>query len=223
MNKFFMINKGIIREICEYASLNDNDVVLEIGAGNGNLTEEILKTAKNVIAIEMDKNLVKILQNRFYKNINNQLKIIEGDALKVDFSNLSFNKIISNLPYSISRKIILKILTKKFDLAILTVQKEFAEKLIANKGKNYRAISVLVQSSCDVKILKFVSKEAFYPIPNVDSAIIRLTQKFPLSCSYINFVKNLFSKRNKIIYKQKRVFELSPDEIFNLWNLNVNY
>lgn len=213
-----MIDKNTLEEICNYASLNDNDVVLEIGAGTGNLTKEILKKAKKVIAIERDKNLVGILKKET-KKYEDKIQIIEGDALKIPF-DFYFNKIVSNIPYSISRKIFEKILTKKFEIGIFVVQKEFAKKLIEKKGKNYKSISVLTQTGCEVEILKHINRKAFYPVPCVDSVIMKLKQKFPLSLNYIKFVKDLFSRRNKKI-SGRRIYSFSPQEIFNLWNIKT--
>jgi len=123
-----MTDKKILQRICNYAGLNKGDTVLEIGAGTGNLTFEIAKFAA-VYAIEKDEKLVAGLEKIKNKNIH----IIRGDALKLTFPN--FNKIVSNIPYGISRKITLKLLEYKFNLGILTVQKEFAEKLTAMSGK----------------------------------------------------------------------------------------
>ncbi|MFN3527621.1 MAG: 16S rRNA (adenine(1518)-N(6)/adenine(1519)-N(6))-dimethyltransferase RsmA [Candidatus Altarchaeaceae archaeon] len=215
-----MINKETLKEICDYAFLNNNDIVLEIGAGTGNLTKEILKRVKKVIAIEKDKKLIEILKKET-KEYGDKIEIIEGNFLKINL-DFYFNKIVSNIPYSISRKIFEKILTKKFEIGIFVVQKEFAKKIVEKRGKNYRAISVLTQTGCDVEILKYLNRNVFYPIPNVDSAIIKLKQKFPLSDEYIKFVKNLFGKRNKKIFN-RRIFEFSPQEIFNLWNMKINY
>lgn len=215
-----MINKETLKEICDYAFLNNNDIVLEIGAGTGNLTKEILKRVKKVIAIEKDKKLIEILKKET-NEYRDKIEIIEGNFLKINL-DFYFNKIVSNIPYSISRKIFEKILTKKFEIGIFVVQKEFAKKIVEKRGKNYRAISVLTQTGCDVEILKYLNRNVFYPIPNVDSAIIKLKQKFPLSDEYIKFVKNLFGKRNKKIFN-RRIFEFSPQEIFNLWNMKINY
>ncbi|ODS35621.1 hypothetical protein BEH94_03445 [Candidatus Altiarchaeales archaeon WOR_SM1_SCG] len=127
-SQHFMTDKKILQRICNYANLNKDDTVLEIGAGTGNLTFEIAKFAA-VYAIEKDEKLVAGLEKIKNKNI----RIIRGDALKLTFPN--FNKIVSNIPYGISRKITLKLLEYKFNLGILTVQKEFAEKLTAMSGK----------------------------------------------------------------------------------------
>ena len=150
-----MIKPEVIGELCDYAKIERDDIVLEIGAGTGNLTSELIKRANFVQAIEKDAKLIDILNNKFLKKnkYNNKINIIWGDALKVLFPR--FNKVVSNIPYSISRKITLKLLKHKFDLSILVYQKEFAEKLMAvQKTKQYRAVSVIVQSCAEVEILK---------------------------------------------------------------------
>ncbi|CEG11617.1 putative ribosomal RNA small subunit methyltransferase A [groundwater metagenome] len=221
MNQNFMIDKNLIKKICDYADLKDNDVVLEIGAGTGNLTAEISKRCGKVIAIERDERLVNFLVKRF-KNTN--VDIIKGDAVKISFAELKFNKIVSNLPYSISRRITEKILTYEFSIAIIVEQKEFAEKLIVKpKTANYRAVSVIVQASSEVEILESVGRNVFFPVPDVDSVIIKVVQKFPAEENFINFVKDMFNRRNKILkncekkFYGKRIYELTPDEIFELW------
>lgn len=220
MNKNFMFAQDSIKKICDYANLNKTDVVLEIGAGTGNLTAEISKRCKKVIAIERDEKLADFLLKRF-KDTN--VEIINKDAVKISF-DFKFNKIVSNIPYSISRKITEKILTCPFDTAILVEQKEFAEKLIAEVGsKRYRAISVIVQASSDVKILECVSRDVFFPVPDVDSVIVKLVQKFPIEENFINFVKDMFNRRNKILkncekkFYGKRIYKLTPHEIFEMW------
>jgi len=219
MNQNFMIDKNLIRKICDYADLKDDEIVLEIGAGAGNLTAELSKRCRNVIAIERDEQLVSFLIKRF-KDAN--VSIIKGDAVRISFPE--FNKITANLPYSISRKITEKILTHKFNTAILVYQKEFAEKLTAKpKAANYRAISVIVQASSEVEILDYIDRKVFLPVPDVNSVIVKVVQKFPAEENFINFVKGMFNRRNKILGNSgKRAYELTPDEIYDLWRTSVN-
>lgn len=213
MNKNFMVDLKTIKKICGYAGLQKDDVVLEIGAGTGNLTSELLKKCA-VVAVERDGNFACALRNKF---ASGNLTVIEGDALKVNFPR--FNKIVSNLPYSISRKITEKILKYEFDLAVLVYQKEYALKLTSKPGlENYKCISVIAQSCSEIEILDYLSPEVFQPEPEVMSAVVRMRRKFAAGDSYINFVKSLFNKRNRIIKGTgKRVFELTPDEILELY------
>jgi len=216
-----MIDKNLIRKICDYADLKDDEIVLEIGAGTGNLTTELSKRCRKVIAIERDERLVNFLIKRFKDD--SKVNIIKGDAIKISFPE--FDKIVANLPYSISRKITEKILTHKFNTAILVEQKEFAEKLITKpKTTNYRAISVIVQASSDVEILDYIGRNVFFPVPAIDSVIVKVVQKFPAEEKFIKFVKEMFNRRNKILrnFYGKRIYELTPDEIYELWKTSKN-
>lgn len=220
-----MTDRQTIEKICSYANLTKHDTVLEIGAGTGNLTDKISERSKFVYAIENDPDLVRILKNRF-KNSRN-IKIIPGNALRIEFPR--FNKIVSNLPYNISRRITEKILGYDFWLGILVYQKEFAEKLVSLPGTgNYRFISALSQSTADIEILDTIPKSAFNPMPEVESAIVRIKPFMRADEDYSKFLHPLFDQRNKKIrnimnaeipeiYKDKRPFELNPEELKNLY------
>lgn len=168
----FLTDKNIIRKEAAFAEIKQGETVLEIGPGVGFLTQELLKHAKKVIAIEKDKSLVGILKEEFS---GRNLEIISADALDIDFPG--FDRCISNIPYEISSKIILK-LGKYGKPAILVMQKEFAERLTAKPGEgDYSKISVMSQYYFDSEILHIVSRKSFFPSPKVDSAIVRLTPR----------------------------------------------
>ncbi|MBC7080731.1 MAG: ribosomal RNA small subunit methyltransferase A [Thermoplasmatales archaeon] len=225
----FLIDEGVADRQVSYANLNENDVVLEIGAGNGILTKRIAKIAK-VIAIEIDERFIPKL-----KNIKN-VEIINADITELDLKDIYFNKVISNIPYHISSEITFKLLEKKFDLGILMYQKEFAERLVARDGKNYSRLSVMVYSKADVEILEFVSRKAFRPTPKVDSCIVKIVpigKRFSIDDKiFEEVVRVLFSHRRKkiknslslcgLLSKEEaekidvadlRVEELSPEKI----------
>lgn len=220
-----MIDRQIIEKICNYANLTKHDTVLEIGAGTGNLTDKLVERSKFVYAIENDLELIRILKNRFRNSEN--IKIIEGNALRVEFPK--FNKIVSNLPYNISRRITEKILRYDFWLGILVYQKEFAEKLVAMPGtENYRFIGALAQSTADIEILDTIPKSAFNPMPEVESAIVRIKPLLKADENYSKFLHLLFDHRNKKIrniinaeisaYGEKRPFELGHKELKELYS-----
>ncbi len=221
-----MIDRQTIERICNYANLTTHDTVLEIGAGTGNLTDKLLERSKFVYAIENDPELIKILKNRF-RNCES-IKIIQENAIRAEFPK--FNKVVSNLPYNISRRITEKILGYDFRLGILVYQKEFAEKLVALPGNgNYRFISALTQSIADIEILDTIPPSAFNPVPDVESAIVRIKPFTRVDENYSKFLHLLFDHRNKKIrnivnaeiseiYREKRPFELNPDELKELYS-----
>lgn len=235
----FLIDKNIAFKIVGYADIKSEDIVLEIGPGHGILTNILAEKAKKVIAIEIDQEIVKYLETIRPDNV----KLIRGDVLKIDFNSLPwFNKIVSNLPYNISSDITFKLLCHKFELAILTYQKEFAERLIsAHNNKNYSRLSVGVYYKAECKFLDQVSKNCFNPTPNVDSYVLSLKPRSLPPFYVINekfffdFIRNMFIHRRKKIkrilisrYKinlvglpflDKRIENLSPEEIGNLCNL----
>jgi len=199
-----MVDNLVLHEIVEHANIVKDDVVLEVGAGNGHLTVELASRAKSVVAVEQDADLCSVLRRRV-AGFNN-VQVIEGDALKVPLP--ACTKVISNLPYSISRKITVRLLEHGFREAFLLYQKEFAEKLAAKpESKNYRFITVLVQSTCDVNLLLKVPPTAFSPQPKVSSMLVKLTQKIRPDREYIDFLQNLFNHKNK---KIRNIMENPP-------------
>jgi 16S rRNA (adenine1518-N6/adenine1519-N6)-dimethyltransferase len=187
MQKFsqvFLKSERILKEITDYANLNEKDIVIEIGAGYGNLTKYIAEKVKKVYAIEIDKELFLKLKKNLgtFKNI----EFVNADVLKIKFP--SANKIIGNLPYEISSPITEKILIflneeklreKDKDIfAILMYQREFAERMIAEPGfPDYSRLTVLVNYFADCKILKYIPRNFFKPIPRVDSAVVKIVPK----------------------------------------------
>ena len=223
-DQHFMVDKRIIKRICEYANTSKSDTVLEIGAGTANLTQEIANRAKFVYAIEKNPGLILILNEKL-KNFDN-FEVIDGDALTIEFPG--FDKVLSNLPYRISKKITVKLLKHDFKVGILVYQREFAEKLVAKpKTSDYKFISALVQSVSAVRILEYVPKSAFQPRPRVRSAMIEIKPKQRAEDEYIEFLRTLFNYRNKFIknimedvpgkFSNKRPFELSAEELLDLY------
>lgn len=178
----FLTDKHIIDKIIECTHITKEDLVIEIGPGIGVLTEAAASQADKVIAIEVDKNLIPVLEETLadYENI----QIINQDILKADLSKIIKDnyrggsvKIIGNLPYYITTPIIMKILEERVPADSITImmQKEVADRIKSPPGsKTYGAISVAVQYYCTVKQIASVPKEVFVPQPKVDSAVIRL-------------------------------------------------
>lgn len=197
----YLIDDFKRKKIIEYAKLTKEDTVLEIGPGIGTLTIELAKKAGKVIAIEQDTAIFNILKKRLEKEKIDNVELINGDAVKVDFPE--FNKIVSNLPYQISSPISFKFLEHEFDLAVLMYQKEFADRMNGKVGtKQYSRLSAMLYFKADSKFLTKVSPESFIPSPKVDSSVVELKPKeiqiadddFKI---YSKVVKALFQHRNK--------------------------
>ena len=200
MDQHFLIDTAALDEIVAAAELEPSDIVLEIGGGIGNLSERIAYRVQKLIIIELDPQMVSILKSRLF--VYSNVEIIEGDVMDVDFSNLPFNKIIANLPYSISSDVTLKILKHKFDAAVLMYQYEFAQRLTADSGnKEYGRLSVHVQYKTKASMILKVPKKSFEPAPKVDSAVIKLV---PRTALYPVQNEKFFYAVTKAIFAQRR-------------------
>jgi 16S rRNA (adenine1518-N6/adenine1519-N6)-dimethyltransferase len=203
LGQHFLIDNDILKRIVGYASLKHDDIVLEVGPGTGTLTSLIAETAGKVIAVEKDLRFVKLLHERFDSKCG--IEVIHGDILRTSLPN--FNKVVSNIPYYISSKFMLFLTKKTFEIGVLTLQKEFAQKLVAENGyPEYGRITVAVQHRMDVKLLDQVPKESFKPKPKVESVIVTLK---PRSNPYEvrdemffdNLVRDLFTQRRRHVKK----------------------
>ena len=189
-------------------NISKNDNILEIGPGSGNLTEYIIKSKpKNIIVVEKDIELIKILENRFKKNI----KIINNDVLKLseNFYNDKF-VIFGNLPYNISTQILSNwCLNKKikFKKLILMFQKEVADRIIAKVNtKNYSRITILANWKFNIKKIFDISPECFSPKPKIKSTLLEFIPKKNIieiknPKNLENITKIFFSQRRKMIKK----------------------
>jgi len=195
----FVVNTDLLQRMTSYASITENDVVLEVGAGLGFLTQLLSRECKKVIAVEVDLKLIKILREQLYglKNVD----LIEGDILTLSVP--PFNKVVSTPPYSISSPLLFWLLERKFDCAVLTFQKEFAERLAASVGsKEYGRLTVTTYYRGEVELLDYVPRSMFYPPPDVDSKVVRLKPREPPfqvedEETFLELVQTLFTQRNK--------------------------
>ncbi len=195
-----LINRRYLYKIVKYANLSYNDVVLEVGCGFGNLTRLLLKYSKIVYGIEVDERFCKFLREKFRDEIESgRFVLIEGDALKVKFPK--FDKFVANIPYNISSPLTFKLLKHDFKLAVVTYQKEFAERLVAGEGKKYGRLSIIAKAYCRAEILDIIPPKAFKPRPKVESAIVRI---FPEPEIFVenkeifeDLVRFAFSRRRK--------------------------
>jgi 16S rRNA (adenine1518-N6/adenine1519-N6)-dimethyltransferase len=212
----FLINGEVIQDIIENAKITKEDTIIEIGPGVGFVTEQLVKYAKKVIAIELDEEAIKELE----KIECNNLEIIHNDILKTDLSELSEDKVkvVANIPYYITSPIIAHLLGEIDDLnnknrtkikdIILMVQEEVARRIVANENsssKQYGLLTILSQFWADCSILKLVGRRSFYPAPKVNSALVSMkVRKEPLLklSDYTFFrkvVKAGFSQRRKTL------------------------
>lgn len=195
----FTVNYDILHCLVEHASLTKNDVVLEVGAGFGFLTHLLSDRCKKVIAVEVDPQLANFLRENLSTLSN--VVLMEGDILKLSLP--SFNKVVSAPPYSISSPLLFRLLETRFDLALLILQKEFAERLGARVGtKDYGRLTVSISYRTDVELLDVVARKMFYPPPDVDSMMLQLKPRNPPfyvqdEALFFELIRALFTQRNK--------------------------
>ncbi|UCD92041.1 MAG: ribosomal RNA small subunit methyltransferase A [Methanobacteriota archaeon] len=198
LGQHFLIDETIANRQVQYADVGKGDIVLEIGPGLGTLTRILAKRAKKVIAVELDSLIAEYLK----KDLPD-VEIIQGDILKIEVPE--FDKVVSNLPFKISSPVTFKLLGHEFKEAILMYQKEFAQRLVANKGDpGYSRLSVNAYYKARCETLETVPKSAFYPEPKVDSSIVRMTPRQPTfdvedEEHFYRLVKALFTHRRKKI------------------------
>jgi 16S rRNA (adenine1518-N6/adenine1519-N6)-dimethyltransferase len=228
----FLTDKNIVNIIVNAGDIKKNDIVLEVGPGTGNLTEEILsKNPKKLFAIEKDKSLIKKLHEKFKEKII----LINDDILKVDETKYSKDPMIvfGNLPYNISTQILIKWirynnLNNTFKKFILMFQKEVAERIIAEtNGKNYGRLAVLSSWKLKIEKVTDVSPNSFYPIPKVKSTILLIEPKskyFNLknSKNLENITNIFFSQRRKMIKKPLNIIFKNANEISKKLNINIS-
>ena len=213
----FLIDDDALQDIVNGANINSNDLVIEIGPGLGSLTKLLLKKAKKVVCIELDKKMVKILKDRFILDKN--LEIINNDVLKLDINaiikeqkkqNLDIEnvKIVANLPYYIATPIIMHLIENNLDIESITVmiQKEVAERLITIPGtKDTGAITYTIYYYCEGTKIREVDNTCFMPEPEVTSEVINLQMRKtpPVKVEdkkvFFNIIKSAYMQRRKTL------------------------
>jgi len=179
LDQHFVIDKNILERITKLAKITKNDIVLEIGAGTGNLTKFLLKEAGKVYAIELDKTLLPELN----KIKNTKLKIISGNALNIKFPE--FDKIVANVPYSISEPLIQKLIYNNFKLSVLLLPEKFVKKIISRNTKLSFISNIFFEVHLDIE----VPSECFSPKPRILSRIILLKPKKIEEPIFADFLK----------------------------------
>ena len=240
----FLINKEVLEKIIESADIGKEDLVIEIGPGLGTLTEFLLEKAQKVICIELDKNMVNVLNDRFL--LYNNLEIINEDVLKLNLNQIIKNekqnlqiknvKIVANLPYYITTPIIMKLLEDRLDIESITImiQKEVADRLIEKPGgKKCGAITYSINYYSEPKGIMDVDKSSFIPEPEVTSEVIKLKiRKNPIikvknSENMFKIIKFAFLQRRKTLLNAlvlNNVFSSKEDaiKVFEKLKININ-
>lgn len=199
LGQCFLTDRNILEKEARIAAV-EGKVVLEIGAGDGRLTEALLaQEPKKLIAIEKDERFASVLRERFKHAAEAVVDIVMGDFLEMDLPE--FDIAVGNIPYYISSGIIFKLAKCRFERAVLMVQKEFAEKMAAKPGdRNYGRLSVTSQLAFSVELVQKVPAHLFSPKPKVDSAIIILIPTGMLLTQFQeDVIRWLFQHRNKTV------------------------
>jgi 16S rRNA (adenine1518-N6/adenine1519-N6)-dimethyltransferase len=212
----FLVEPSIFPKLVDYASLGKADVVLDAGAGFGFLTRFLADRCRKVVAVEKDPRVAAVLREQLLGLTN--VTVIEGDVLKTAVPD--FNKAVSAPPYYLSSRLVMWLFDREFECAVLILQREFAKRLVAAVGSDaYGWLTVATCHSAAVELLDPIPQSMFYPPPEADSVIVRLTPWKATSFEvadealFRRMVKALFTQRNK-----KLVNALAP---FVIRTLNV--
>jgi 16S rRNA (adenine1518-N6/adenine1519-N6)-dimethyltransferase len=196
----FLIEPSIFPKLSDYASLGKVDVVLDAGAGLGFLTRFLAGKCRMVVAVEKDPRVAAVLREQLRGLAN--VMVVEGDVLKVVVPG--FSKVVSVPPYYLSSRLVTWLFNRGFECAVLILQREFADRLVAAVGSDvYGWLTVVACHSAEVELLDAVPKSMFYPPPEIDSVMVRLkpwkTAPFEVKDEefFTRMVRWLFTQRNK--------------------------
>ena len=209
----FLIDSNVLESIIRGAEITKDDFVLEIGPGIGTMTQYLCEAARQVVAVEIDKMLIPILEYTLSEYDN--VEVINQDVLKVDIKSLAEEKnngkpikVVANLPYYITTPIIMGLFESgvPIDSITIMVQKEVADRMQTGPGsKDYGALSLAVQFYATAKVILNVSATCFMPRPNVDSAVIKLTRHKEPTVNVADeklmfkIIRTSFNQRRKIV------------------------
>lgn len=213
----FLNSSEILDKIIETASLQKEDIVLEVGPGKGSLTEKLLEKSGSVIAIEKDNRLIEFLQEKFAEELKSgKLTLIHNDILDIDIETLNLNnyKIVANIPYYITGKLIRKFLSSDFQPSqmILMLQKEVAQRITSTdktkkskKKPKESILSLSIKVYANPKYIKTIPAKYFSPQPKVDSAILlidNISTKYFEKINeekFFNLIHQAFSSKRKML------------------------
>jgi 16S rRNA (adenine1518-N6/adenine1519-N6)-dimethyltransferase len=213
----FMIDQNLVRIVADAGTIQPGELVIEVGPGTGTLTEELLSRGAQVVAVEIDRDLARVLRERF--GARDSFSLIEGDALagkhelneqlqsviKDSASRGVMRKLVANLPYNIASPLIIELLIAGVGLLAFTVQKEVADRLRAKENSEaYGPLSVVAQMLASVQVLRTLPPQAFWPAPKIESSLVRMTRANRLgekASEFSRFVHQVFSYRRKTLRK----------------------
>ena len=209
----FLQDNNVLNKIVASVSVGNNDLIIEIGPGHGALTKKLVDVGCDVLAFEIDLRVKEYLDKINCSN----LKVVYQDILQVDFREIH---VIANIPYYITTPIIEKIINSNINEVDMTlmVQKEVADRFSAKPGsQDYGSVSVYLNYFYDISTLTNVSRHAFYPVPNVDSAVIKLVRhnKYQVTNEekFFKFVKQCFQFKRKNIRNNLKGYDLEKVSI----------
>lgn len=220
----FLTDNSVLEDIIKGSQINKEHSVIEIGPGVGTLTRELLKEAKHVYSIEIDRDLIPVLKEEL-KEFSN-LTLINEDIMKFDVSSLIKEddsvKVVANLPYYITTPIISKLLSSNYNIDTMTfmVQKEVGERMCAAPGsKTYGALSLLIQYYCSTKIIREVSPSSFIPQPKVSSVVVLLDKyktppvKVTSEALFFRIIRDSFNMRRKTLHNALKELNLGEEKL----------
>ncbi len=211
----FLVGSHYPKRILASVAPQPNETILEIGPGHGALTEFLIATKANIVAIELDRALIPELTERFAEAPN--FRLIEADALDVNFCELiqpaTSARVVANLPYYISTAILQRLIAQRACITEMTLmlQREVVERIVAKPGgKEYGFLAAVVQFFCEAKKLFDVPPGAFRPVPKVTSSVVQLrVRETPIAAMsdeafFLELLKALFAQRRKTIWNNLR-------------------
>jgi 16S rRNA (adenine1518-N6/adenine1519-N6)-dimethyltransferase len=216
----FLDDESILVDIVAACSLDESDVVVELGAGLGHLTRALARSGARVVAVERDRDLVPILERLELPNV----RVLAGNAAELDFAavaGVDRPVVVGNLPYQLSSPILFEVLEQRAHVrrAVFLLQKEVAGRLAASPGgRDYGLLSVLLQAFANVGVVFEVSAHHFHPQPKVDSALVRIDildaprADVRDTARYIHLVKAAFALRRKTLWNSLKAARLCPED-----------
>ena len=232
----FMIDQNLVRIVADSGMIQPGDLVIEVGPGTGTLTEEILARGADLLAVEIDRDLARVLRDRFASQT--RFTLIEADVLEGKHElnpALAANiaaarakgikpKLVANLPYNAASPLIIELLIAGVDLLVFTAQKEVADRLRAKANTEaYGPLSVMAQLLARVELLRTLPPQAFWPEPKIESSLVRMMRHDRLADKageFSRFVHRVFSFRRKTLRKALREAGLDAEAMLNQTAIN---